>query len=45
MFGLHPIAALGIAFVGYLIAFIWEKFHGSEQSGIKAKSGRETEVD
>lgn len=44
VFGLHPIAALGIAFVGYLIAFIWEKFHGSERSGIKAKSRRETEV-
>ena len=37
MFGLHPIAALGIAFVGYLIAFIWEKFNGSQRSGTESE--------
>lgn len=43
-FGLHPIAALGIAFVSYLIAFIWEKFNGSQRSGTKSESRRKTEV-
>lgn len=37
-FGLHPIAALGTAFISYLIAYIWEKFHGSERSGTEAES-------
>ena len=38
MFGLHPIAALGIGFVSYLIDYIWEKFNGSQRSGTESES-------